>query len=61
MNVKELREALAAYPDDMEVVIESAKNALGTFSVNSVNKCSAEYLECNWREIKGDVCLIRFR
>ena len=61
MNVKELKEALSAYPDDMEVVIESAKNALGTFSVNSINKCSAEYLESNWREIKGDVCLIRFR
>lgn len=61
MNVKELKEILAAYPDDMEVVIESAKNALGTFSVNSVNKCPAEYLESNWREIKGDVCLIRFR
>lgn len=61
MRVKELREKLAAYPDDMEVVIESAKNALGTFSVNSINKCSAEYLESNWREIKGDVCLIRFR
>lgn len=61
MTVAELKEILAAYPDDMEVVIESAKNALGTFSVNSVNKCSAEYLESNWREIKGDVCLIRFR
>ena len=61
MTVAELREVLTAYPDDMEVVIESAKNALGTFSVNSVNKCSAEYLESNWREIKGDVCLIRFR
>lgn len=61
MTVKELKEALAAYPDDMEVVIESAKNALGTFSVNSINKCSAEYLENNWRELKGDVCLIRFR
>lgn len=61
MTVKELKESLAAYPDDMEVVIESAKNALGTFSVNSVNKCSAEYLESNWREIKGYVCLIRFR
>lgn len=61
MIVKELKEALASYPDDMEVVIESAKNALGTFSVNSVNKCSAEYLESNWREIEGDVCLIRFR
>lgn len=61
MNVKKLQEKLAAYPDDMEVVIESAKNALGTFSVNSVNKCPAEYLESNWREIKGDVCLIRFR
>ena len=61
MTVKKLKEALASYPDDMEVVIESAKNALGTFSVNSVNKCSAEYLESNWRGIKGDVCLIRFR
>lgn len=61
MTVKELKEALNQYPDDMEVVIESAKNALGTFSVNSINKCSAEYLESNWREIKGDVCLIRFR
>lgn len=61
MNVKELKEALAAYPDDMEVMIESDKNALGTFSVNSVNKYPAEYLESNWREIKGDVCLIRFR
>ena len=61
MNVKELKEALTAYPDDMEVVIESAKNALGTFRVNSVNKCSSEYLESNWREIEGDVCLIRFR
>lgn len=61
MTVRELKEVLAAYPDDMEVVIESAKNALGTFSVNSVNKCSAEYLESNWREIQGDVCLIRFR
>lgn len=61
MTVKELKKALAEYPDDMEVMIESVKNALGTFSVNSVNKCSAEYLESNWREIKGDVCLIRFR
>lgn len=61
MTVKELKEALNQYPDGMEVVIESAKNALGTFSVNSINKCSAEYLESNWREIKGDVCLIRFR
>lgn len=61
MTVKELKEALAAYPDDMEVMIESDKNALGTFSVNSINKCSAEYLESNWREIEGDVCLIRFR
>lgn len=61
MTVKELKEALNQYPDDMEVVIESAKNALGTFSVNSIKKCSAEYLESNWREIKGDVCLIRFR
>lgn len=61
MNVKQLKEALAAYPDDMEVMIESDKNALGTFSVNSINKCPAEYLENNWRELKGDVCLIRFR
>lgn len=61
MNVKELKEALENYPDDMEVMIESAKNALGTFSVDSINKCSAEYLESNWRETKGDVCLIRFR
>lgn len=61
MTVKDLKAALAAYPDDMEVMIESAKNALGTFSVNDINKCSAEYLESNWREIQGDVCLIRFR
>ncbi len=61
MTVKELKEALSKYPDDMEVMIESDKNALGTFSVNSINKCSAEYLESNWREIEGDVCLIRFR
>lgn len=61
MTVKELKEALAAYPDDMEVMAESAKNALGTFSVHDVEKWSAEYLESNWREIQGDVCLIRFR
>lgn len=61
MTLAELRKALAAYPDDMEVMIESAKNALGTFDVNGVNKCPAEHLESNWREIKGDVCLIRFR
>lgn len=61
MTVKELKEALAAYPDDMEVMIESAKNTLGTFSVHDVEKWSAEFLESNWRGIKGDVCLIRFR
>ena len=61
MTVRELKEKLSAYPDDMEVMIESAKNALGTFSVNSVDKYSAKSLESNWREIKGDVCLIRFR
>lgn len=61
MTVRELKEALASYPDDMEVMIESAKNALGTFSVHDVEKWSAEHLESNWREMKGDVCLIRFR
>ena len=61
MKVKELKEALSKYPNDMEVMIESDKNALGTFSVNSINKCPAEYLEYNWCELKGDVCLIRFR
>lgn len=61
MSVKELKEALSKYPDDMEVMIQSAKNTLGTFSVKDVDRFPAEYLENNWRELKGDVCLIRFR
>lgn len=61
MNVKELREALAAYPDDMEVKVEHQKQSIGSLDVYYLFRMDAKHLEDNWENLKGDVCVIRIR
>ena len=61
MTVKELREELANYSDDMEVMAEHTKSCLGTFSVCCVSERLPNDLEDNWRETTEPVCLIGIR
>lgn len=70
MNVKELKEALAAYPDDMEVKVEHTKSCMGTYDVSYVDErdvkdledyCRARDLGVDWQGTEDKVCLIGFR
>lgn len=61
MNVKELKEALAAYHDDMEVKVEHQKQSIGSLDVYCLFRMDAKHLEDNWENLKGDVCVIRIR
>ena len=61
MTVAELREALAAYPDDMEVKVEHQKQSIGSLDVYYLFRMDAKHLEDNWENLKGDVCVIRIR
>lgn len=61
MTVAELREALAAHPDDMEVKVEHQKQSIGSLDVYYLFRMDAKHLEDNWENLKGDVCVIRIR
>lgn len=61
MTVKELKEALAAYPDDMDVVAEHAKSCMGTYDVSYVDERDVKDLEYYWLRTEDKVCLIGLR
>lgn len=61
MTVAELREALAAYPDGMEVKVEHQKQSIGSLDVYYLFRMDAKHLEDNWENLKGNVCVIRIR
>lgn len=61
MTVKELKEKLSEFSDNMEVKVEHQKQSIGSLDVCYLFRMDAKHLEDNWENLKGDVCVIRIR
>ena len=61
MTVKELKEKLSEFPDNMEVKVEHQKQSIGSLDVYYLFRINAKHLEDNLENLKGDVCVIRIR
>ena len=61
MKVKELKEKLSEFPDNMEVKVEHQKQSVGSLDVCYLFRIDASNLETNYEDLKGDVCVIRIR
>lgn len=61
MTVKELKEKLSEFPDNMEVKVEHQKQSAGSLDVYYLFRMDASNLETNWGNLKGDVCVIRIK
>lgn len=61
MKVKELKEKLSEFPDNMEVKVEHQKQSVGSLDVYYLFRIDASNLETNYEDLKGDVCVIRIR
>lgn len=61
MKVKELKEKLSEFPDNMEVKVEHQKQSIGSLDVYYLFRLDAKHLEDNWKNLEGDVCVIRIR
>lgn len=61
MTVKELKEELSEFPDNMEVKVEHQKQSIGSLDVYYLYRMDAKHLENNMEDLKGDVCVIRIK
>lgn len=61
MTVKELKEKLSEFPDNMKVKVEHQKQSVGSLDVYYLFRMDAKYLEDNWENLEGDVCVIRIK